>query len=105
VRGAAIEIGMKHRADGARQRPAFGADALPAVDRALHLRIDVVHAEARAIDPDRGKRIDHVARPAPRVDLDHELEALEARAAYTATRGEESFWRKLWSGFARAGIS
>ena len=48
-------------------------ERLPAVDRPLHLRIDVLHAEARAVDADRRERSDRLPRQAPRIDLDREL--------------------------------
>jgi hypothetical protein len=46
---------------------------LPAVDRLLDLRIDVLAAKAGAVDPDRGKRLDRLPRQLTRIDLDRPL--------------------------------
>jgi hypothetical protein len=50
-------------------------ERLQAVDRALHIRIEVLHADRGAVDAGRGQRRDVLLRRVPRVEFDRDLGA------------------------------
>ena len=48
-------------------------ERLPAVDRALHVRIEVLYADGGAVDAGGGQRSDVLLRRVPRIELDRDL--------------------------------
>ena len=67
-----VEIGDPGRAQH-RDRGRDRLERLHPADRLLHMRREFLHAEARAIDPDRGQRLRERGVALARIDLDRVL--------------------------------
>src|SRR3546814_1637822 len=61
-------------------------DALDAVDRLLHRRVEVLHAEAGAVEADVGHAGDVGGRDEARVELDRDVARRRAREAELAAQ-------------------
>src|SRR3546814_13145698 len=69
-----------------RFRSAGFLDARDAVDRLLHRRVEVLHAEAGAVEADVGHAGDVGGRDEARVELDRDVDRRRARAAELAAQ-------------------